>query len=313
MSRVALYDHTGGPEVLRLAEQPDREPGTDEALIEVHVAGLNPFDRKVRAGIVPLAAPFPRRIGSDLAGTVLAAGAEARYADGSPVRPGDAVLGWAEGSVAERVTAPASALTPRPEALPEPVAGGLAVAGLTAVASLRTVPLGPDDTVLLAAAAGAVGIVYAQLAIARGARVIGTASPRHHDFLRSLGVEPIGYGDGLLERVSALVPAGPTAVQDNHGHDAMYVGIALGVPRGRICGIADHTAVARLGATSPPRGERSVADLARLAAEIAAGRLVLPVAAAFELDRVVEAFTALETPHDPGKIVVTAGATAAGG
>jgi NADPH:quinone reductase-like Zn-dependent oxidoreductase len=302
MSRAAVYHQNGGPDVIRLAEVPDPEPGPGEVAVRVRAAGLNPFDAKVRAGFIPSDSPFPRRTGSDLAGTVEAVGAGVTYWDGTPVAVGDEVLGRAAGSIAERVVANASDLARRPQVVPVAVAGGLNVGGLTAISCLRTVPLGPADTVLVGGASGVVGLVVCQLAIEAGATVIGTAAPRNHQFVRSLGAEPIAYGEGLAERARSLGPV--SAVIDCHGRDALDTGVRLGVPRDRMVGIAGYSAVEELGVLIVEREARTMNNLAGLAEAIAESRLLFPVAATFSLDDVVAAFTALDEPHAPGKIVV---------
>jgi NADPH:quinone reductase-like Zn-dependent oxidoreductase len=302
MSRAAQYDQTGGPDVLYVGEVLDAEPGPGEVAVRVHAAGLNPFDSKMRSGFIPSKAPFPRRVGSDLAGTVVAVGADAAYWDGSPIEVGDEVLGRAPGAVAERVVAEAAHLARRPDEVPVDVAGGLWVAGLTALSCLVTVPVGPEDTVVVGGAAGGVGLIAAQLAVATGARVVGTASERNHDLLRSLGIEPVAYGPGLTER---LEPFGPiTAVMDCHGRDALDAGVRLGVARDRMVAIAAYGAIEELGILGAERDARTAENLARLADQLAAGTLVLPVAASFPLDEVVAAFAALDSSHDPGKIIV---------
>lgn len=302
MSRAALHDIVGGPEVVAIRDVEDPSPGAGQAAVRVHAAGLNPFDAKARSGFISLPTPFPRRIGSDLAGTVEAVGPGAVYWDGTAVSVGDEVLGRAPGAVAERVIAAAPELTRRPDALPVDVAGGLWVAGLTAVSCLVTVPVGNDDTVLVGGAAGGVGIIAAQLAVAAGARVIGTASQRNHDLLRSLGVEPVTYGVGLAERLAKLVPI--TVVVDCHGRDALDAGSALGVSTDRMVAIAAYAALDELGVRSAERDARTAQNLARLADRISSRELVLPVAVTYSLDDVVEAFAVLEAPHAAGKIVV---------
>src|SRR5438093_1160038 len=91
---------------------------------------------------------------------------------------------------------------PRPgEAVLDVRAAGLMLAGVTAIHALTAVAAKPGETVLVHAASGAVGRIAVQVARARGINVIGTAAPARHDELRALGVEPVAYGDGLLERV----------------------------------------------------------------------------------------------------------------
>jgi NADPH:quinone reductase-like Zn-dependent oxidoreductase len=302
MSRAALYDTAGGPEVLYVGEVADPEPGPGEVLVRVEAAGLNPVDAKLRSGFIPSDAPFPRRVGSDLAGTVVAVGEGAEYWDGTPVSIGDEVLGRGPGAVAERTLAEAFQLARRPAGLPVEVAGGLWVVGLTALSCLATIPVGADDTVLVGGSGGGVGLVAAQLAAATGARVIGTANPGAHELLRLLGIEPVAYGEGLVDR---LPEAGTiTAVIDCHGREALDAGVALGVPVDRMVAIAAYGALAELGVHNVERAARTSENLAGLARQIADGRLVLPVAATFPLDAVVAAFAALESSHAPGKIVV---------
>src|SRR5690606_20184258 len=159
------------------------------------------------------------------------------------------------------------------------VAGGLWVAGLTAVSCLATVPVDETDTVLVGGASGAVGLLAAQLAVAAGARVIGTASPRNHEFLRSIGVEPVAYGEGLASRVSAIGTV--TAVMDCHGRDALDAGIGLGVPVDRMVAIAAYAAIDELGVLNVEREARTAENLAGLADRIARGSLMLPVVSTY--------------------------------
>ena len=303
MTRAALYDRTGGPDVLYIGAVRDSEPGPGQVVVRVHAAGLNPFDGKQRTGFVPSQVPFPRRLGSDLAGTVIAVGDGASYGNGSPINVGDEVLGRGEGTIADRAVASAHELVRRPDAVPVEVAGGLWVAGLTAVSCLVTVPVDERDVVLIGGASGAVGLVAAQLAIAAGARVIGTAAERNHAFLRSIRVEPVAYGEGLAERVRDL--ASVTAVIDCHGREALDAGVESGVPVDRMVAIAAYAAVGELGVHTAERAARTAENLAHLVDRITTGALVLPVADAFALDDVAAAFTALESEHAPGKIIVT--------
>lgn len=310
MTKAALYNEPGGPEVLQLSSVPEPVPGRGKVVLRVRAAGLNPFDAKLRSGFIPSEAPFPRRIGSDVAGTVVAVGEGARYWDGHEIVVGDEVLGSAAGSVAEQAVAQASSLTPRPAGLAPEVAGGLNVAGLTAVSMQVTAPVGRNDVVLVGGASGAVGFVAAQLALAAGAAAIGTASLRNHELLRSVGIVPVAHGEGLAARVAEVLGESGedralTAVYDCHGRDALDAGVALGVPVDRMVAIAAYAAIDELGVLNAEREARTAENLARLAAEVASGRLVFPVAQTFPLDEAVAAFEALESSHAPGKIVVT--------
>ena len=302
MSRAVMYDEVGAPEALHVSEVVDAAPGPGQVAVRIRAAGVNPYDAKVRSGFITLKTAFPRRIGSDLAGTVEAVGEGAAYADGTPIEVGDEVAGSGPGSIAERTLAKSSALVRRPENVPVEVAGSLWVAGLTAVSCVTTVPVGPDDTLLVGGASGAVGMVVCQLAVATGARVIGTGSRANAELIRSLGAEPVEYGDGAGDRVAAHGTI--TAVIDCHGRDALDIGISRGVPTERMTAIAAYAALDELGVPNVERAARTPENFAMLLDRIASGELAFPVAQTFPLGDIVAAFTAVESSHAPGKIVV---------
>jgi len=296
-----MYDRTGEPGVLYVAEVGDPSPGPGEVAVRVRAAGLNPYDAKLRRGDVPSERPFPRRVGSDLAGTVVAIGEGAAYGDDTPAAVGDEVLGSGSGTVAERALATAGNLVARPGSVPAEVAGSLHVPGMAALACLGAVPVGPGDTLLVGGATGAVGLLVVQLAVTAGATVVGTGSQRNRDFVSSLGAVPVTYGDGLPERVA---PHAPTAVIDCHGREALDAGIALGVAPDRMTATAAFDAIDELGLPPLDGAARTTENLAVLTGRIAAGELVLPVAETFALDEVAAAFTVLESSHPPGRIVI---------
>ena len=302
MTKAAMYDEVGGPEVLYVGDVELGDLGEGEVRVRVEAAGINPFDSKVISGFIPIEAPFPRRVGSDFAGTVEQVSEGATYWDGTPVEVGDPVLGRASDSVATHAVASASGITRRPEGLPVEVAGGLNVAGLTAVSCLEDVPVSEGDTLLVGGATGAVGMVVCQLAAARGAKVIGTGSASNAEFLKSIGVIPVEYGEGLIERVKEHGPI--TAVVDCHGREALDAGLALGVAPERMTGTAAYGAAKELGVKPVTHEHRTPGNLASLAEKIVEGDLVIPVAAQFSLDDVEGAFELLNSSHTPGKIVV---------
>lgn len=189
--RAIVMQARGGPEVLKLEEVPRPEPLLTEVLVRVHAAGVNPVDAGVRAGAFPLLAP-PAILGWDVSGVV-----EAITPGVTRFRVGDEVFGMplfprAAGAYAEYVAAPARQLVRRPPALDHVEAGGLPLAGLTAWQALVDIAaVQPGQRVLIHAAGGGVGHLAVQIAKARGAYVIGTASHGKHDLVRSLGADEV--------------------------------------------------------------------------------------------------------------------------
>ena len=306
MPRAAQYNSFGPPDVLEVVDVPEVHAAAGKLRISVRAAALNPWDFKVRGGLIAgIAANFPRGIGSDFAGVVDEVGDGGAMINGTAVAVGDDVFGWcAVGAIRDQLVVPASNVARKPAGVSWEVAGSLSAPIHTAHHCLESLDIGSSDVVLLSAAAGSVGIVYAQLAIARGARVIGTASPSNFALLESVGVTPTSYGPGLVDRVRALAPGGITAVQDNFGMETIDAGFELGVPASRICTIADQPAADRLGLAVPGQYQKSAALLAGYAAMVAEGSLVLPIQRVFPLSEVRQAFELLEGRHLSGKIVI---------
>jgi NADPH:quinone reductase-like Zn-dependent oxidoreductase len=187
--RTIRQDVLGGPEVLREVEVARPEPGLSQVLVRVHAAGLNPTDWKHRAHAIFLGPP-PFTLGWDVSGVVETTGFGVTL-----FKPGDEVFGMlpyphGAGSHAEYVAAPARALAFKPANVDHVQAGALPLAALTAWQALNdTAHLAAGQRVLIHAAAGGVGHLAVQIAKARGAYVIGTASTANHDLVRGLGAD----------------------------------------------------------------------------------------------------------------------------
>ncbi|WNO73263.1 NADP-dependent oxidoreductase [Streptomyces sp. AM8-1-1] len=188
----ALGQNTyGGPEVLEEVEVERPEPIGNEILVAVHAAGLNPTDWKHRAGMMRVGEP-PFTLGWDVSGVVEAVGAGVTLH-----QPGDEVFGMlpypnGHGAHAEYVTAPARAFVPKPSTLSHIEAAALPLASMTAWQVLvDTAEVRPGQRVLVHAAAGGVGHLAVQIAKARGAYVIGTASAAKHDLVLGLGADEV--------------------------------------------------------------------------------------------------------------------------
>ncbi|MFJ6616398.1 NADP-dependent oxidoreductase [Kitasatospora sp. NPDC091335] len=304
MKAIAINRY-GGPEVVEYTDLPDPRVGPDSVLVEVRAAGVNPVDWKIRDGALDglFDVHFPLVMGWDVAGVVRAVGGAV-----TEFAPGDEVYGYVRkdavehGTYAELVSAPIRTLARRPAALDWAQSGGLPLAGLTALQGLRALGVAEGETVLVHAAAGGVGHLAVQLARARGARVIGTAAERNHDFLRGLGAEPVVYGEGLAERVRALAPDGVDAALDLVGHGAVQVSAGLVADPGRIASTADFGVKALGGRYVWVRPDAG--DLAELAALADDGRLTVTVASTFPLAQAASAQALSAEGRTRGKIVL---------
>ncbi|WP_326798478.1 NADP-dependent oxidoreductase [Streptomyces sp. NBC_01808] len=302
--KAIVTDGYGGAENLRLLEVPKPKVGPDQVLVRVKAAGVNPVDWKVTAGGLDgmMYVHFPLIPGWDAAGVV-----EELGADTPEFAVGDEVLGYVrrdevgQGTYAEYVAAPVRTLTHKPAALGWQQAAALPLAGLTALRSLDRVGAGDGETVLVHGGAGGVGSLGVQLAVLRGARVIATASERNHDFLRSLGAEPLTYGEGLADRVRELAPDGVDAALDFAGGGGVQVSHDVLKDPARSASIADGE-VKKLGGQVVwvrPDAE----GLAHLAGLAAAGKLTVHVEA-LPLAEAAEAFRRSESGRTRGKLVL---------
>lgn len=301
MARAVRYEEFGGPEVLQLVTGEVPQPGPGEVRVRVAAAGLNPVDFKIFHG-GPVAEAFGGSpgsgVGNDFAGDIVELGEGV-----TDFAVGDRVFGGKRHeAVADFVLVPASALHRTPDGLSDELAASLDIAGRTAAAAIDQLKLTPEDTVLIGGAAGGVGALATQLAVATGATVIGTASERNHEFLRGLGAVPVTYGAGLADRVVEI--GTPTAAADLNGAEVITVAQGLGVPAERITAIAAHGRPGG-GFTATGGGDAAPGALERIAAGVADGSLVLPLEATFPVEQVADAYRLLEEGHVRGKVVVT--------
>ncbi len=171
----------GGPEVLVVIDEEVGEPGPGEVLLGIRAAGTNPIDYRLYAGARGTdPSLLPMSLGLESSGVVLAVGDGAEGPAGE-IHVGDEVTAFrAPGSYAERLIVPASAVVPKPPTLTFEEGAGLMLAGTTAVHALVAVGVTRGETLLLHGAAGGVGLLAVQLAVAQGVRVIGTASEGAH-------------------------------------------------------------------------------------------------------------------------------------
>lgn len=299
--RAARFASFGAPDVLSIDEIPIPEPGPGEVRVRVKAAAVQPFDRRVRIGQIPLPAgtALPVTTGNEFSGIVDALGS-----DVSGFSPGDAVAGRRTfGAVADYVIVPATDIAIKPESLSFGEAATLSGTAQTADTAVESLGIGPADTLLIHGAAGGVGSFATQLAILHGARVLGTGSQANQAYIASLGATPLVYGEGLHERIRAAAPNGLTAILDCVGGPTLDLSLTLGVPLDRIATLGDMGRTRQLGIKSV-EGVRNGVRLAKLLALAADGRLKANVRRTYPMDQIVQAHRELDAGHGHGKIVI---------
>ncbi|MEV1317700.1 NADP-dependent oxidoreductase [Micromonospora arborensis] len=299
--RAAAFHTFGGPEVLQVIEVATPVAGPGEVRVRVEAAGVQAYDSAVRSGWTPpgQTVRFPQIVGNDFAGVVDQTGTGV-----TDFRTGDEVVGWALlASCAEYVVVPAGQVVAKPAGMSWPQAGSLSASAQTAQTALEELKVGAGDTLLIHGASGGVGTVAVQLALAAGAKVIGTASPANQDYLRSLGATPTSYGDGLTDRVRALAPGGVDVALDAAGGAALDACLDLVADRDRIGTLVDFARADKLG-VRPLRSQRSAQRLQAITDLYRTGRLTLTVSQTFPLDRIADAHRRIETGHARGKTAV---------
>jgi NADPH:quinone reductase-like Zn-dependent oxidoreductase len=307
MSKQIQFEEYGPPEVMKLIDVPDPEPGPGQLRVSVRAAGVNPVEYKIRSGFMATMRPMelPAGLGSELAGVVeqLGEGVEG-------FAPGDAVVGFSvTPAYAELALCEPTALVAKPDSVPFEVAAGVPIAARTAYTVLALLEPKAGETMLVHAAAGGVGLVGSQMAIARGVRVIGTAREDNHEFLRRIGVEPVTYGDGLEERVRALAPDGVDMVFDCSGRGELPMSIELAGGPQRVVTIAAYdSAEYDVRRPGPPEAAKhdwrdSIGEVIGL---IEQGRLELPIWRTYPLSEAPAAAHESEHAHLRGKIILLA-------
>lgn len=312
---VVVATAFGGPEVLTVttAELKELQPG--DVLVEVRAAATNPVDYKLYSGAPAYGndpSKLPMRLGLEAAGVVRSVEGDVEGPSG-PIHVGDEVIVYrASGAYAGAIVTPADSVIAKPSSQSFEEASGLMLAGTTAVHALHAASVGRGDTVLIHGAAGGVGLMAIQLAVADGATVLATAGLGSHGLLRELGAEPVAYGDGLLERVKALVPEGVDAALDLIGSDeAADVSLELISDRSRIVTIVGSGKAGTLGIQAigggpgaDPGTELRAAARLELVRRVEAGSLRVIVETTYPLTDAASALGELQAGHAHGKIVL---------
>ncbi len=296
--KAVQFSAYGGPEVLKLVDVVEPHAGPGQVRVAVRAAGVNGIDWKIRAGYLKDSRPMalPAGTGFDAAGVVDEVGEG--MAD---VAVGDAVFGSGKATYAQYAVL--SSWAAMPAGLTFEEAAGFPIPVETARRILNQVGVQAGQTLLVSGAAGGVGSATVQLARHRSITVIGTASERNLDYLRSLGAVATTYGAGLVERVRALAPGGIDAALDIAGSGVIADLIALTGDPSRVLSIADFSAPEQ-GAQISGIGSDHAAAYAEAARLFTDGVLRIPVAKTFPLDQASAAQTASAAGHIAGRIVI---------
>jgi NADPH:quinone reductase-like Zn-dependent oxidoreductase len=299
--RAVRFSRFGGPEVLEIVDLPDPHPGSGEVRIAVRAAGVNPSDWKKREGLMD--PELPQTLGHEAAGIVdEVGGGVAEFA------VGDRVFGFSAQEMAQAELAVLAHYAPVPETLDFAGAAALPSAVETATRALDQLGVVGGSTLLVNGASGSVGSAAVQLAVVRGARVIGTASPANHDYLRSLGAVPVAYGERLVEGVREAAPDGVDLALDVAGSGVLPELIGLAGGADQVLTVADFGGAQEHGVRFS-RGDagRALHALDDIGELVDSGRFALPVARTFPLDEVAECHRVSQHGHLRGKLVLLVG------
>ncbi|MGW5604436.1 NADP-dependent oxidoreductase [Streptomyces rochei] len=304
MGKAWGFGRHGGPEVQEFFDRPDPAPGRGEVLIRVDVAGVNPLDHLLRSGPVDGldgGRPFPRVLGMEAAGTVLALGE-----DVNGLEVGDAVFGFAltgGGTYAETTVLSAPHTARIPEGLSATVAATLPVAGTTAVDVLDQLGLPAGATVLVNGVGGGVGLAVARLAVGRGLRVIGTGSTAKREHAEAVGARFVDYtAEDVAAAARALVPDGFDGIVDLAGGSSLRTVAPLARDPRNVIAVGDMSVLDLGGRFVERRVDReNLERSARLALD---GLLAPVITAVHPLSDAPAALAAVENGHASGKIVI---------
>jgi len=316
MKAVRFHEH-GGPSVLRVEETERPTPSGDDVLVDVEAAAINPVDTYFRDGAYE-PGELPWIPGSDCAGTIAAAGADADGAVGDRVFA-TGLGNWLQGTCAEYAVVPDPHLATLPDDVSFEVGAAVALVGVTAFQTLvDACSLEPGECALVHGGSGGVGHVAVQLARAAGARVTTTASPEYHDRLRELGADDV-FDYRRDDLVDAVIAAGrPDVILDHRLDDYLSFDTEVAAQGARIAAIGNSDPDATFANVPQCRAKAlSVyhvsmfntpdlgAVLSRLATLLADDRLTVDIAGRYDLDGVADAHRDVMGETALGKLVVT--------
>ena len=308
MKAVRFHEY-GGPEVLKVEDVPKPTPGPGEVLVKIYAASVNPIDWKLRSGMLKERMPvnLPMTIGRDFAGVVEAVGPGV-----AEFKPGDEVYGttpWGrDGTFAEyAVTVPAK-LAPKPKSIDFVHAAGVPVAAAAAWHAVHGEDAGNiqrGQTVLVQGAAGGVGTYFVQFAKALGAKVIGKASGKNAEHLKSLGVDHvIDYTkekfEDVVKGVDVIIDNVLGEVQKRSWKSLKPGGVLVSLSGPPSADLAKEHG-ARGVMASGAHGEARLGEISKL---IDSGKIRPQVSEVLPLSEARRAHELSQTGHARGKIII---------
>lgn len=297
--RALQFTEYAGPEVLRWGDAPVPHAGPGQVRIAVRAASVNPADWKTLTGAMSGGQPLTGTgyLGYDAAGVVDEAGEGV-----TGVSVGDEVFGGGQGTQAEYAVLDSWAA--KPPSIDWAVAAAAGVASETAERGLRLLGVKAGDTLFIDGGAGGVGAVAVQMAVARGVRVIASASEANLDYLREIGAAPVLYGEGVAARVQAAAGGQVSAVFDVAGKTPAGELVSLVSEPSQVLSIANFAAgQAGVRVTGGGADSKPMEALAEAAGLLAQNKLVIKVQT-FPFDRAAEAYRISQGGHVRGKLVL---------
>lgn len=321
--KALRIEKQGGPEVMQIVEVPTPEPKPGEIRIKVEAAGLNYSDIMIRQGSYVDPTPMPYYLGREACGVIDKIGPGVKGFE-----PGQRVVATANGGAfAEYVCTNAAGLLPCPPGMTPEVGASLMIQGLTAVHCLDDLgQLKKDETVLIHAAAGGVGSLAVQIAVAMGGKVFGTASSaKKCDQIKALGATPINYaeGDWVKKLFELNKGGGVKLILESVGGDTYLRSfrealkpfgrmVVYGAASGEVVSLTNREILASnkilmgyyLGAYFPDHMSRIMSASMKLVQYIAQGKVKPVIGQTFSLDRAREAFDCMQQRKNIGKVII---------
>lgn len=299
--KAVSFKEYGGTEVLKVIDAVPPHLKNTEVMVKVKVAGLNPGEVAIREGYMEslFHTDFPCGEGTDFAGIVTTVGSAV-----TKFEPGDEVVGYTlnRASHAEYVAVSQDHLVAKPDTVSWEVGGSLFVSGVTGSAAVEVVGVKAGDTVAISGAAGSVGLIAAQLALLRGAKVIGIVDRWQVEWLTGHGIIPIDYHHDIRRQIAEQTHRVDSFI-DTVGDGYVELAINLGVNPNKINTSIDFAAARKYKVKSAGSETGNTEILQELIGLVADGKLDIPIAKSYPLDQAQQAYKYLVSKHDLGKVV----------